>query len=92
MTKNYSPTFLSLYLNRFYLSLSLLNQIFFFIFSKSITGNCFSDTKSAVYKRIMKEWTILEKNLPDSIYVKAYERRIDLLLAVIIGASILFLK
>lgn len=55
--------------------------------NNNITGNCFSDTKSAVYKRIMKEWKILEKNLPDSIYVKAYERRIDLLRAVIIGAA-----
>jgi ubiquitin-conjugating enzyme E2 O len=35
----------------------------------------------------MKEWKILEKNLPDSIYVQAYERRIDLLRAVIIGAA-----
>ncbi|XP_058735619.1 putative ubiquitin-conjugating enzyme E2 39 [Vicia villosa] len=53
----------------------------------NIGGNCFRDTKSAVYKRIMKEWKILEKNLPDSIHVKAYERRIDLLRAVIIGAA-----
>ncbi|CAI8584124.1 unnamed protein product [Vicia faba] len=53
----------------------------------NIGGNYFSDTKSAVYKRIMKEWKILEKNLPDSIHVTAYERRIDLLRAVIIGAA-----
>ncbi|XP_045823843.1 putative ubiquitin-conjugating enzyme E2 38 [Trifolium pratense] len=52
-----------------------------------IAGNCFRDTKSSIYKRIMKEWKILEKNLPDSIYVHAYERRIDLLRAVIIGAA-----
>ncbi|OVA12368.1 Ubiquitin-conjugating enzyme [Macleaya cordata] len=38
-------------------------------------------------KRIMQEWKILEKSLPDSIYVRAYEGRIDLLRAVIIGAS-----
>jgi ubiquitin-conjugating enzyme E2 O len=53
----------------------------------NVAGNCFRDTKSAIYKRIMKEWKILEKNLPDSIYVQAYERRIDLLRAVIIGAA-----
>ncbi|OVA12371.1 Ubiquitin-conjugating enzyme [Macleaya cordata] len=35
----------------------------------------------------MQEWKILEKNLPDSIYVRVYEGRIDLLRAVIIGAS-----
>ncbi|XP_039685340.1 probable ubiquitin-conjugating enzyme E2 25 [Medicago truncatula] len=55
--------------------------------NKNIAGNCFSDTKSAIYKRIMKEWKILEKNLPESIHVKAYERRIDLLRAVIVGAA-----
>jgi len=55
--------------------------------SHNISGNCFRDTKSALYKRIMKEWKILENNLPDSIYVKAYETRIDLLRAVIVGAA-----
>jgi ubiquitin-conjugating enzyme E2 O len=52
---------------------------------KNIAGNCFSNTKSAVYKRIMKEWKILKKSLPDNIYVRAYEHRIDLLRAVIVG-------
>ncbi|AES90200.1 putative aminoacyltransferase, E1 ubiquitin-activating enzyme [Medicago truncatula] len=55
--------------------------------SHNISGNCFRDTKSALYKRIMKEWKILENNLPDSIYVKAYETRIDLLRAVIVSAA-----
>ncbi|KAI3865322.1 hypothetical protein MKX03_037300 [Papaver bracteatum] len=36
-------------------------------------------------KKIMKEWGILEDNLPDSIYVRVYEKRIDLLSEVIIG-------
>lgn len=40
-----------------------------------------------VYKCIMQEWRTLEKNLPNSIYVRAYEKRIDLLRAVIIGAA-----
>ncbi|XP_027916319.1 putative ubiquitin-conjugating enzyme E2 38 [Vigna unguiculata] len=47
----------------------------------------FSDTRSGLYKRIMKEWKILENNLPESIYVKVYERRIDLMRAVIVGAA-----
>jgi len=54
---------------------------------KNIAANCFSNTKSAVYKRIMKEWKILEKSLPDNIYVRAYEHRIDLLRAVIVGTA-----
>ncbi|XP_026378494.1 putative ubiquitin-conjugating enzyme E2 38 [Papaver somniferum] len=33
----------------------------------------------------MKEWRILEKHLPDSIFVRVYEERVDLLRAVIIG-------
>ncbi|XP_024196231.2 putative ubiquitin-conjugating enzyme E2 38 [Rosa chinensis] len=42
---------------------------------------------STVYKNIMREWKILEKNLPDTIYVRAYETRVDLMRAVIIGAA-----
>ena len=41
---------------------------------------------SGVHKKIMQEWRILEKNLPDSIHVRVYENRIDLLRAVIVGA------
>ncbi|XWS14212.1 hypothetical protein CRYUN_Cryun36dG0103700 [Craigia yunnanensis] len=36
---------------------------------------------------IMKEWEILEKHLPESIFVRVYEGRIDLLRAAIIGAQ-----
>ncbi|KAK7317700.1 hypothetical protein RJT34_02140 [Clitoria ternatea] len=38
-------------------------------------------------KRIQEEWKVLEKDLPDSIFVRVYESRIDLLRAVIIGAE-----
>ncbi|KAM1343471.1 hypothetical protein PS2_007603 [Malus domestica] len=38
-------------------------------------------------KRIQEEWKILEKDLPDTIFVRAYETRMDLLRAVIIGAE-----
>ncbi|KAH6764279.1 ubiquitin-conjugating enzyme 25 [Perilla frutescens var. hirtella] len=38
-------------------------------------------------KKIQEEWKILEKNLPAEIYVRAYESRMDLLRAVIIGAE-----
>lgn len=37
-------------------------------------------------KKVQQEWTILEKNLPDDIYVRVYEDHMDLLRAVIIGA------
>ncbi|XP_034203814.1 putative ubiquitin-conjugating enzyme E2 38 [Prunus dulcis] len=40
-----------------------------------------------VQKKIMQEWKILEKHIPNSIYVHAYETRIDLLRAVVVGAS-----
>jgi len=38
-------------------------------------------------KRIQDEWRILEKDLPEMIFVRAYESRMDLLRAVIIGAQ-----
>ncbi|XP_022930350.1 probable ubiquitin-conjugating enzyme E2 25 [Cucurbita moschata] len=42
---------------------------------------------SDVSKKIMREWKILERNLPESIFVRAYEERIDLLRAVIVGPA-----
>ncbi|KAK4420359.1 putative ubiquitin-conjugating enzyme E2 26 [Sesamum alatum] len=38
-------------------------------------------------KRIQEEWKILENDLPDKIFVRVYEARMDLLRAVIIGAE-----
>ncbi|KAL8239245.1 hypothetical protein R6Q59_015812 [Mikania micrantha] len=38
-------------------------------------------------KRIQQEWRILEGGLPDMIFVRVYEGRMDLLRAVIIGAE-----
>ncbi|XP_022760928.1 putative ubiquitin-conjugating enzyme E2 38 [Durio zibethinus] len=51
---------------------------------KNIHGKI--NDKSTV-NRIMKEWEILEKHLPKSIYVRVYEERIDLLSAAIMGAK-----
>ncbi|CAH9074835.1 unnamed protein product [Cuscuta epithymum] len=36
-------------------------------------------------KKIQGEWKILENDLPDTIYVRVYETRMDLLRAVIVG-------
>lgn len=38
-------------------------------------------------KRIQREWKVLEKDLPDTIFVRAYEDRMDLLRAVIMGPA-----
>uniref|UniRef100_A0A803N1L6 E2 ubiquitin-conjugating enzyme n=1 Tax=Chenopodium quinoa TaxID=63459 RepID=A0A803N1L6_CHEQI len=38
-------------------------------------------------KKIQDEWKILERNLPETIFVRVYESRMDLLRAVIIGSS-----
>ncbi|XP_057509759.1 putative ubiquitin-conjugating enzyme E2 38 [Actinidia eriantha] len=38
-------------------------------------------------KRIQEEWKILEKDLPDTIYVRVYETRMDLLRALIVGPA-----
>ena len=37
-------------------------------------------------RMILKEWSILKKGLPDGIWVKAYEDRMDLMRALIVGA------
>ncbi|XP_047179018.1 putative ubiquitin-conjugating enzyme E2 38 [Vigna umbellata] len=56
-------------------------------FLGSKKGKWFSDSKSTVYKTIVREWKILQQNLPESIYVRVYEQRIDLMRAVIVGAA-----
>ncbi|XP_028080304.1 putative ubiquitin-conjugating enzyme E2 38 [Camellia sinensis] len=38
-------------------------------------------------KKIQEEWKILEKDLPDMIYVRVYETRMDLLRAIIVGPA-----
>ncbi|XP_019169608.1 PREDICTED: putative ubiquitin-conjugating enzyme E2 38 [Ipomoea nil] len=38
-------------------------------------------------KKIQDDWEILKNGLPDSIYVRVYETRMDLLRAVIVGAQ-----
>ncbi|XP_074284886.1 putative ubiquitin-conjugating enzyme E2 38 isoform X2 [Silene latifolia] len=38
-------------------------------------------------KKVQDEWKILEQNLPETIYVRVYESRMDLLRAVIIGPA-----
>ncbi|KAK3137462.1 hypothetical protein QOZ80_5BG0452540 [Eleusine coracana subsp. coracana] len=38
-------------------------------------------------KRVQKEWKILENDLPDTIYVRAFEDRMDLLRVAMVGAS-----
>ncbi|KAK1388502.1 putative ubiquitin-conjugating enzyme E2 23 [Heracleum sosnowskyi] len=37
-------------------------------------------------KKVQQDWNILQNNLPDTIYVRVYEDRMDLMRAVIIGA------
>ncbi|KDP27938.1 hypothetical protein JCGZ_19018 [Jatropha curcas] len=57
--------------------------------SISSTGNnrSFTSTNSIACKKIMQERSILENNLPETISVRGYEGRIDLLRAVIVGAN-----
>uniref|UniRef100_A0A1D1ZAJ4 Putative ubiquitin-conjugating enzyme E2 25 n=1 Tax=Anthurium amnicola TaxID=1678845 RepID=A0A1D1ZAJ4_9ARAE len=38
-------------------------------------------------RRIQQEWKSLEKDLPEGIFVRVYEERMDLLRAVIVGSS-----
>lgn len=50
---------------------------------KSLTS---SQMKRGWLKKVQQEWSILEKDLPESIYVRIYEERMDLIRAAIVGA------
>ncbi|KAI9121132.1 hypothetical protein K1719_008165 [Acacia pycnantha] len=49
-------------------------------------GLALSQVKRGWVKRIQQEWSILERNLPETIYVRVFEERMDLLRAAIVGA------
>lgn len=49
-------------------------------------GLTLSQVKRGWVKRIQQEWSILERNLPETIYVRVFEERMDLLQAVVVGA------
>ncbi|XP_073353934.1 probable ubiquitin-conjugating enzyme E2 24 [Aegilops tauschii subsp. strangulata] len=51
-------------------------------------GDGSSSGKGSVHvKRVHKEWKILHDSLPDTIYVQAFEDRMDLLRVAMVGAS-----
>ncbi|XXG67648.1 hypothetical protein AAC387_Pa06g0943 [Persea americana] len=50
-------------------------------------GGSLTKTQKDLSKKIQEEWRILENNLPDEIFVRAYEERIDLMRAVIVGPA-----
>ncbi|XVF40495.1 hypothetical protein PTKIN_Ptkin01aG0118000 [Pterospermum kingtungense] len=45
-----------------------------------------SQVKRSWLKKVQQEWIILEKNVPETIYIRVYEERMDLLRAALIGA------
>ncbi|CBI20306.3 unnamed protein product, partial [Vitis vinifera] len=53
----------------------------------SCNGSSHTQPSKNWAKKIQEEWKILEKDLPDTISVRVYETRIDLLRAVIVGAE-----
>ncbi|XP_024518990.1 probable ubiquitin-conjugating enzyme E2 23 isoform X1 [Selaginella moellendorffii] len=60
---------------------------------KDASDHHFADVKNEVpnqrkwLKRVNQEWDILQKDLPDTIFVLMYEDRMDLLRAAIVGAT-----
>uniref|UniRef100_A0A6N2KYN0 E2 ubiquitin-conjugating enzyme n=1 Tax=Salix viminalis TaxID=40686 RepID=A0A6N2KYN0_SALVM len=50
-------------------------------------ASALSQVKRGWLKKVQQEWSILEKNLPESIYVRIYEDRMDLLRAAIVGSN-----
>ncbi|KAK9681969.1 hypothetical protein RND81_10G040300 [Saponaria officinalis] len=49
-------------------------------------GTALSQVRRGWLKTVHQEWTILEKDLPETIYVRIYEERMDLLRAAVVGA------
>ncbi|WVZ23143.1 hypothetical protein V8G54_001687 [Vigna mungo] len=50
-------------------------------------GLSISQVKRGWVKKVQQEWSILERNLPETIYVRVFEERMDLMRAAIVGAS-----
>ncbi|XP_010549319.1 PREDICTED: probable ubiquitin-conjugating enzyme E2 24 [Tarenaya hassleriana] len=46
-----------------------------------------SQVKRSWVKKVQQEWSILKADLPETIYVRVYEERMDLLRAAMVGAS-----
>uniref|UniRef100_A0A5B6ZR98 E2 ubiquitin-conjugating enzyme n=1 Tax=Davidia involucrata TaxID=16924 RepID=A0A5B6ZR98_DAVIN len=53
---------------------------------KGLTLSQATNVNRSWLKKVQQEWSILEKDLPETIYVRVYEERINLLRAAIIGA------
>ncbi|XP_071701637.1 probable ubiquitin-conjugating enzyme E2 23 [Rutidosis leptorrhynchoides] len=51
-----------------------------------ISANSQNNAGRRWLKKVQQDWNSLKKNLPDEIYVRVYENRMDLLRAVIVGA------
>ncbi|KAF2297693.1 hypothetical protein GH714_002283 [Hevea brasiliensis] len=49
-------------------------------------GLALSQVKRSWLKKVQEEWSNLDKDLPESIYIRVYEDRMDLLRAAIVGA------
>jgi ubiquitin-conjugating enzyme E2 O len=46
-----------------------------------------SQVKRSWLKKVQQEWSILEKDLPETTYVRMYEERMDLIRAAIVGVA-----
>ncbi|KAK9152759.1 hypothetical protein Sjap_000239 [Stephania japonica] len=49
-------------------------------------GSSLPQLKRSWLRKVHQEWSILKENLPDTIFVRAYEERVDLLRAAVVGA------
>ncbi|GER43084.1 ubiquitin-conjugating enzyme family protein [Striga asiatica] len=74
---------------RWVLTFMYFNELsgFLIILSKLQLLSSFCRVNQKWAKRIQEEWKILEEHLPDAIFVRVYESRMDLLRAVIVGAE-----
>ncbi|XP_015890104.1 probable ubiquitin-conjugating enzyme E2 24 [Ziziphus jujuba] len=55
-------------------------------FLEASKGPALSQVRRSWLKKVQDEWNILQKNLPETIYVRAFEERMDLIRAAIVGS------
>ncbi|XP_022925845.1 probable ubiquitin-conjugating enzyme E2 24 [Cucurbita moschata] len=55
-------------------------------FLSSGNASMLSQARRGWLKKVQQEWSILKNNLPETVYVRVFEERMDLIRAVIIGA------
>ncbi|ERN20510.1 hypothetical protein AMTR_s00068p00184270 [Amborella trichopoda] len=75
------------FLDHHYFSGNQSTNLFNGVWGASIKQRAKTQTSQGWSKKIQQDWSILEKDLPDTIYVRVCEERMDLMRAAIVGPA-----